>query len=160
MSFFRHNYTFFQYSQTFSSMEIKAKHYHPGEEIVSNNLCFSLKVNPTPYDMSCHKRKNNCIFYLFLCPCFKNTDIPLTAENPNEAPFQISTNIKRIKVNRIYPAYFIYKGQAHFWYQLKFSQMQPIDLKVKVTLRPLLTIGKQHRFELTQLIMFSDIGSF
>ena len=38
--------------------------------------------------------------------------------------------------------------------------MQPIDLKVKVTLRPLLTIGKQHRFELTQLIMFSDIGSF
>ena len=119
-----------------------------------NDSIFSLTINPTDNYCQTIKKTNN-IIYLFLCPHFANSEVPLRAQNPQKAPFQILPQVKKI-----YPAYFIYKGQIHFGYQINSSQKRAINFKVKVTLRPLSTIGKKHRFELAQFIMFDNTGSF
>ena len=119
-----------------------------------NDSIFSLTINPTDNYCQTIKKTNN-IIYLFLCPHFANSEVPLRAQNPQKAPFQILPQVKKI-----YPAYFIYKGQIHFGYQINSSQKRVTSFKVKLTLRPLSTIGKKHRFESAQFIMFDNTRSF
>ena len=135
-------------------MEISSKNEHPGEEILLNNATFTMKINPTPYEINHKIRFPNCTIYLFLCPLFATSLVPLTSSNDNEAPFAILPNPAKIC-----PAFMIYQGTPHFGFRISSTRASTIELQVRITLRPLVSAEIRNKFEVAQFLLFCNMGN-
>ena len=134
-------------------MDIHSKNNYPGEDIIHNDSHFTMRINPQPKPTT-YVTQAWFSFYIFMCPLFKFSNIPLTSSGSHEAPFGILAYGKRI-----FPAYFIHKGRIHYGFQIMTTKHETLDLQLKLSLRPLLSIGKYHRYELVQMLLFNNKGT-
>ena len=134
-------------------MDIHSKNNYPGEDIINNDSHFTMQINPKPKPTT-YFTPAWYSFYIFICPLFKFSNIPLTSSGSHEAPFGIIAHGKRI-----FPAYFVHKSRIHYGFQIIAPRQETLDLQIKLSLRPLLSIGKYHRYELVQILLFNNKGT-
>ena len=135
-------------------MEIQSQNEHPGEDVVVNNSLFTIRFNPTPFNTTNTDRSViNCALFLFICPVFLHSYTPLASFNPTKAPFSLHSKYLKFK-----PAYFVYKGEVHFGYQVYLHRWAPVKLKVQLCIKSPSSSNNVNHFELAQLMVFDNEG--
>ncbi len=138
----------------YATLELRSQNEHPGNDILSNRDQFKIKIE-TPLSTKFDRKKCRASYiYLFICPIFGYNDAPFTTLPITAAPFCVETPFLKTK-----PAYMVYKGKVHLGIQIQKIPME-IDILIRLAVRTPQYLQQRYRYELAQIILFDNTGSF